>query len=88
LDHRLDEERLEDGVSRLMSSIVAGRAAPNASSPPRQIRDGVDASRTTSGQPARCTTGRMNLGARDRDRTGDPQLGNVTGAAKLLWNSS
>ncbi len=29
-----------------------------------------------------------NDGARDGDRTRDPQLGNVTGAAKLLWFSS
>ncbi len=43
---------------------------------------------TKCSQPAKCVTGCMNLGARDRARTGDPQLGNVTGAPKLLWNSS
>jgi hypothetical protein len=32
--------------------------------------------------------GLSKLGARDRVRTGDPQLGNVTVAAKLLWFSS
>jgi hypothetical protein len=43
---------------------------------------------TTSSQPAKCATGCMNCGARDRVRTGDPELGNVTGTAKLLWFSS
>jgi hypothetical protein len=32
--------------------------------------------------------GPVSIGARDRVRTGDPQLGNVTRGAKLLWFSS
>jgi hypothetical protein len=39
--------------------------------------------------PPRNSAKRLGFpGARDRVRTGDPQLGNVTRAPKLLWFSS